>query len=329
MPENKTILVTGGAGYIGSHVCKELKSAGYNPVVYDNLVSGFEVAVKWGAFEKGDVLDSARLTEVINKHNPVAVVHMAAYIAAGESVKLPGKYYKNNSFGGLCLLEAMKECGIKNILFSSTAVVYSDPKRIPIDETEATNPINPYGSSKLVMEQFLRDFEISDGIKHVVLRYFNAAGADASGEIGCNHPVPDNLIPILMDLQSGKRKSFQVFGTDYPTHDGTAVRDYIHVSDLAKAHVLALGYLLGGKPSATLNLGTGKGYSVNEVVAAAERVTGKKVPFENAPRRAGDPAILVADSALAKKVLGWEAEYKDIDSIVKTAWNWQNKRLRG
>ncbi len=327
MANNKTILVTGGAGYIGAHVCKELKMAGYNPVAYDNLSTGFESFVKWGPFEKGDIVDSKRLTEVIKKHKPAGIVHMAAYISVGESVKLPGKYYQNNSFGGLCILEAMKECGVKNILFSSTAVVYGSPKKIPIDESEQTGPINPYGASKLMVEQFLRDFEVSDGIKHVVLRYFNAAGADSSGEIGCNHEVPGNLIPILMDLQSGKRKEFQIFGTDYPTPDGTAVRDYIHVTDLARAHVLAIGHLLDGKDSITLNLGTGKGHSVNEVVASAERITGKKVPYENVPRRAGDPSILVADSSLAKKILGWEVEYKDIDSIVKTAWHWQNKRV--
>lgn len=328
MANNNTILVTGGAGYIGSHVCKELKISGYNPVAYDNLISGFESAVKWGAFEKGDVLDSTRLQEVITKYKPAAIIHMAAYIAAGESVKLPGKYYHNNSAGGLSLLESMKECGVKNIVFSSTAAVYGIPNYIPIDEKSATQPINPYGSSKLIVEQFLRDFEVSDSIRSVSLRYFNAAGADEAGEIGCDHEVPGNLIPILMDVQSGKRKNIQIFGLDYETTDGTAVRDYIHVSDLARAHVLALEHLLAGKDSVTLNLGTGKGCSVNEVVASVEKITGKTVPREDAPRRAGDPAILVADASLAKEILGWEAEYKDIDYIVKTAWNWQNKRTK-
>ncbi len=321
-----TILVTGGAGYIGSHVCKALSNAGYQPVAFDNLSTGVRRAVKWGPLEEGDILDKVRLKEVIQKHSVVAVIHMAAFIDVGESVKHPAKYFQNNVVGGLRVIEAMQESKVKHIVFSSTAAVYGMPKTLPVTEKAETLPINPYGRSKLIVEGMLKDFETSDGITHVVLRYFNAAGADTECEIGCDQKKPNNLIPILMDVQQGRRATIEIFGNDYDTPDGTAQRDYIHVQDLAHAHVLALDALLAGKESLTLNLGTGSALSVNEVVASTERITKKKVPSTIAPRRAGDPAILVADPSLAKKKLGWEAKFNDIDSIVKTAWEWEKKR---
>lgn len=327
MPENKpSILVTGGAGYIGSHVCKALAKAGYQPVAYDNLSTGVERSVKWGPLEVGDILDKPRLSEVIQKHQPKAVVHMAAFIDAGESVRKPAKYFQNNVVGGLRVIEAMQENGVKHIVFSSTATVYGFPKILPLTEQSETSPINSYGRSKLIVEGMLKDFEVSDNITHAVLRYFNAAGADPEAEIGCDQEKPNNLIPILMEIQIGKRAKLEIYGDDYETPDGTALRDYIHVQDLARAHILALDHLLSGKESLTLNLGTGKGQSVKEVVASVERVTGKKVPAKTIARRPGDAAILVADPSLAKKQLGWEAEFKAIDDIVKTAWGWEQKR---
>jgi len=317
------ILVTGGAGYIGSHVCKSLAAKGYLPVSYDDLSSGNENSVKWGPFEYGNVLDSQRLKEIFIKYNPSAVIHMAGFIAAGESVILPYKYYHNNSFGSLTLLNAMKEMRCGNIIFSSTAAVYGEPEKIPIDENEKTAPVNPYGASKLVVEWMLHDFQKSDSINFAALRYFNAAGADPDSETGCLHEKPNNLVPILMQVQAGIRDKFELYGTDYPSHDGTAVRDYIHVTDLAEAHVLALEYLLKHKKSLTLNLGTGRGYTVKEVVSATEKVTGKQVALENKPRRPGDVEKLVADSGKAYNVLKWKPILSDIESIVKTAWKWQ------
>lgn len=322
----KTILVTGGAGYIGSHTCKALAKAGYNPVVYDNLSNGNKEAVKWGAFEKGDILDPKRLKEVLKKYKPEAIIHFAAYIAAGESVHKPGKYYHNNTFGGLNLIEVAIECGIKKIVFSSTAAVYGIPDKCPIDEKSSTNPINPYGYSKLVVENMLKDFALSDNLQFVALRYFNAAGADIDTEIGCDHKDPNNLVPILMNVQAGKKDHIDVYGNDYDTKDGTCIRDYIHVSDLADAHVKALEFLFNKGKSAILNLGTGNGYSVMEVIDSVARVTGKKVPFKNAPRRAGDPDKLIANPKKALEVLGWKAKYTNIDDITGSAWKWQIKK---
>lgn len=320
------ILVTGGAGYIGSHVCKTLAKAGYNPVTYDNLSSGNDYAVKWGPLEKGDILDQARLEEVMHAYKPAAVVHMAAFIDAGESVRDPGKYFHNNVVGGLRVIRAMKECGVRHFVFSSTATVYGFPKLLPLTERSETSPINSYGRSKLIIEEMLKDFETAGSLSYAVLRYFNAAGADPDGEIGCDHEKPNNLIPILMEVQGGRRAQLQIYGDDYDTPDGTAIRDYIHVQDLAKAHVLALQHLISGGDSLKLNLGTGKGQSVKEVVAAVERVTQRPVPATIIERRPGDAAILVADSALAKELLGWEAEFTQIDDIVATAWQWEGKR---
>ncbi len=251
---------------------------------------------------------------------------MAAFIDAGESVRNPAKYFENNVVGGLRVMEAMQETGVKHFVFSSTATVYGFPKILPLTEQSETSPINSYGRSKLIVEGMLKDFETASGITHAVLRYFNAAGADPEGEIGCEQAVPNNLIPILMEVMQGKRKELQIYGDDYETQDGTAIRDYIHVQDLAIAHVLALDHLLAGNKSLTLNLGTGQGKSVKEVVASVERVVGHSVPLAIVPRRAGDAAILVAEPSKAKEMLGWEASFTDIDDIVRTAWNWAEKQ---
>ncbi|MDB2414992.1 UDP-glucose 4-epimerase GalE [Rickettsiales bacterium] len=325
MKKEASILVTGGAGYIGSHICKALKLSGYNPVTYDNLVTGNAHAVKWGPLENGDVLDRDRLIEVIKKYDTKAVIHLAAYIAVGESVENPGKYYKNNVMGGLSLLEAMCKTDMDKIIFSSTAAVYGIPEIVPLTEESKTLPINPYGFSKFAVEHMLQDYKISHDLKSVILRYFNVAGADPESEIGCEHKKPNNLIPILMNVQSQKQDYLQIFGNDYQTEDGTAVRDYIHVSDLADAHILALEYLINDGDNEIFNLGTGKGRSVAEVVDSVKRVTGKDVPIKNAPRRAGDPPILFADASKANNILKWQPKHTDLDSIIKTAWDWQKK----
>ena len=320
-----SVLVTGGAGYIGSHVCKSLKNSGYNPVVYDNLVTGNKHAIKWGDFEEGDILDKSRLEQVIKKHDIKAIIHMAAYIAVGESVVNPGKYYHNNTMGGLSILESMRSTSIDKIVFSSTAAVYGIPETVPISEECSLKPINPYGFSKYVVEHMLNDYKTSDNIKSVILRYFNVAGADPDTEIGCEHKQPNNLIPILMNVQSGKKDFLEIYGNDYDTPDGTAIRDYIHVSDLAFAHVLSLNHLFDKGNNLILNLGTGKGYSVKEVVESVKRATKKEVPIKNANRRAGDPPSLYADSKKANNILKWKPKYSELDFITKTAWNWQKK----
>lgn len=325
MSKNKAILVTGGAGYIGSHVCKSLSKAGFDPITYDNLSTGHKHAVKWGDFEEGDILDTENLQRVINKHEIEAVVHMAAFIAVGESVQFPGKYYKNNTMGGLSVIEAMKNCSIDKIVFSSTAAVYGIPEQMPIVEESPIKPINPYGFSKFVVEQMLRDFKVSDNIKSVTLRYFNVAGADPETKIGCEHKNPNNLIPVIMNVLSGKQDYLEVFGTDYDTHDGTAIRDYIHVTDLADAHVLSLNHLFDEGENLTLNLGTGRGHSVKEVVDSVNKVTGKKVATKNALRRAGDPPILYANAQKAQEIIKFKTTYSDLDAITKSAWDWQQK----
>jgi len=320
------VLVTGGAGYIGSHTCKALSRAGYTPVVYDNLAYGHEWAVKWGPFEKGDILDGARLSEVIARHKPVAVLHFAAFAYVGESVTDPAKYYRNNTFGSLSLLEAMRAGGVRDIVFSSTCATYGMPPSLPIAETTPQNPINPYGASKLMVERMLADFGPAYGMGFTALRYFNAAGADPDGQIGEDHDPETHLIPLVLDAASGRRENIAVFGTDYDTPDGTCIRDYIHVTDLAQAHVLALKALRAGAPSDFYNLGNERGYSVREVIAAAERATGLRVPVKETGRREGDPAALVADATKAKTALGWRPELNDLDSMVRTAWAWHQKQ---
>lgn len=317
-----SILVTGGAGYIGSHTCKALHNAGFTPVTLDNLVYGHREAVKWGPFIEGDLHDSALLETVIREHAVSAVIHFAAYAYVGESMQYPEKYFSNNVVNTLHLLNAMKSCGTAYLVFSSTCATYGIPERLPIDEQHPQNPVNPYGESKLFVERALRWYEVAHGIKSVPLRYFNAAGADAEGEIGEDHSPETHLIPLVIEAAMGVRSHVQVFGTDYPTADGTAIRDYIHVTDLGDAHVKALEYLLAGGDSVALNLGTGNGYSVKQVISAVESVSGRPVPVQLAPRRPGDPAELVANAVNANQRLGWRPKHSSLENIAATAWNW-------
>ena len=325
----QTILVTGGAGYIGSHVCKSLAAEGFNPVAVDCLSHGHESAVKWGPLERVDLTDDARLKTVIKQHQPVGVMHFAGLCDVGESVLDPARYYHNNLMGSLNLLRGMLDRGIHAIIFSSSCAIYGVPEKIPISETQARVPVTPYGVSKLVVEHMLRDFSMAYGIRYLCLRYFNAAGADPEGEIGENHQPESHVIPLAIKTALGQRRYFEVFGTDYETPDGTAVRDYVHVSDLASAHVLALRYLLEGGPSTALNLGTGRGHSVKQIVAAVERLSGRAVPVKEGPRRTGDPSILVADASEAFKVLAWTPKHCALDDIIATALNWHRKPLFG
>ena len=321
----KTVLVTGGAGYIGSHTCKMLSQCGYIPVVYDNLIYGHKEAVKWGPFEEGDILDTDRLTQVFRQYNPDAVVHFAAFGYVGESVVDPGKYYTNNVTGTINLLEVMRKVGCEKIVFSSTCATFGVPESLPITEATAQNPINPYGWSKLMIEQILADYDTAYGIKHVALRYFNAAGADSDGETGEDHTPETHLIPIVLDAASGKREKIVVYGEDYPTADGTAVRDYIHVMDLADAHVRSLEMLQETGVSDQFNLGSETGTSVKEIIDITESVCALNVPYEYGPRRDGDPPVLVANAAKAKRVLGWEPRYSDTTTIIKTAFEWHSR----
>lgn len=319
------VLVTGGAGYVGAHGCKALAAAGYRPVVLDNLVYGHEQAVQWGPFERGDIADRGRLDEVLETYRPSAVMHFAAFAYVGESVGDPGKYYRNNVGGTLTLLEAMRDHGIDKLVFSSTCATYGEPQAVPITEDEPQTPINPYGMSKLMVEQMLADFARAHGLRSTPLRYFNAAGASPDGEIGEAHDPETHLIPLALAAAAGQGPELTVFGDDYPTPDGTCIRDYIHVSDLADAHVRALHYLEEGGPSRAFNLGTGAGVSVREILDSVERVTGRAVPCRTGPRRPGDPPVLVADASRAKRDLGWQPRLSDIDTIIATAWKWHQR----
>ena len=326
---SETVLVTGGAGYVGAHACKALAAAGYRPVVYDNLVYGQEQAVRWGPLVRGDIADGERLAGVLAKYRPAAVMHFAAVAYVGESVADPGKYYRNNVGGTLSLIEAMVAAGVDKLVFSSTCATYGEPERVPIREDSAQRPVNPYGKSKLMVEQMLADFEPAHGLRSVMLRYFNAAGASPGGEIGESHDPETHLIPLALDAAAGRGPELIVFGDDYPTPDGTCIRDYIHVDDLASAHVLALEHLIGGGASRAYNLGTGTGISNRELIDAVARVTGKPVPYRYGPRRPGDPPILVSDVARARSELGWIPESSDIDTIVATAWAWHQSGAIG
>ncbi|HEX9585402.1 MAG TPA: UDP-glucose 4-epimerase GalE [Gammaproteobacteria bacterium] len=316
------ILVTGGAGYVGSHACKALALSGHESVVFDNLSRGHTEFVKWGPLEEGDLLDADRLREVLKRHLPDAVMHFAALAYVGESVADPGRYYRNNVLGSLTLIEQMIMSGTTRLVFSSTCAVYGLPLKMPITETTPTNPINPYGRTKLAVERMLEDFDTSSGLRSVSLRYFNAAGADPDGEIGERHEPETHAIPRAIQSALGEGDIFEVFGTDYDTPDGTAVRDYIHVEDLARAHVRAIEYLLQGGETAAANLGTGRGTSVKEIIDAVARVSGRSPKVRNADRRPGDPPVLVADAARAGDLFGWAPEYTDIDDIVSTAVEW-------
>ncbi|MHB8654170.1 MAG: UDP-glucose 4-epimerase GalE [Terriglobia bacterium] len=317
------ILVTGGAGYIGSHTAKALARAGYEPVVLDNFVTGHRPAARWGRLVEGDLQDPALISKVIKEHDVKAVIHFAASLLVGESMAQPQKYFWNNAVNTLKLLDAMLSTGVKHIVFSSSAAVYGTPDKVPIPEDHALRPINPYGETKLIMERALHWYGLAYGLRSAALRYFNAAGADPQSEIGEDHNPETHLIPLIVRATLGLIPFVEIYGTDYSTPDGTAIRDYIHVTDLADAHVLALRYLMEGGESVALNLGTGRGFSVREVVAAVERSSGgRKTPIRDAPRRVGDPPSLVADPGRAVDLLGWHPQYSDLDTIVQTAWNW-------
>lgn len=323
------ILVTGGAGYIGSHAVRALKNAGYGVVVYDNLSRGHREAVEGFELVEGDTADSKKVIAIFKEFEIGAVMHFAAHSQVGESVEKPALYYGNNVIGGLKLLDAILAAGVKYFIFSSSAAVYGEPERVPIDEDHPLKPTNPYGETKVVIERALDYYDRAYGLKSVSLRYFNAAGAAIGGAIGEDHDPETHLIPLALKAAQGQIKKPTIFGDDYPTADGTAVRDYIHVEDLADAHLLALEALVEGKPSAVYNLGNGSGFSVLKVVKAAEKVTGMPVPYVIGPRRAGDPAVLVASAIKAKAELGWKPRYDNLEQIIETAWHWHQQHVTG
>lgn len=316
------VLVTGGAGYIGSHACKALRAAGYTPVTFDNLVTGWEDAVKFGPFEKGDLLDRARIDEVFAKYAPIAVMHFAALSQVGESMQVPGKYWRNNVVGSLNLIEAAVAADCHNFVFSSTCATYGDQDNVVLDENSAQHPINAYGASKRAIEDILRDFEASNGLNHVIFRYFNVAGADPEAEVGEHHQPETHLIPLMLDAIDGKRDALTIFGTDYETPDGTCIRDYVHVCDLVDAHVLGLKWLEKDKGSRVFNLGTGSGFSVREVIDHSRAVTNRAVPFNEGARRPGDCTKLVSGSTRAKQELGWTPTRSTLQTMIADAWKW-------
>ncbi|MFB2896314.1 UDP-glucose 4-epimerase GalE [Aerosakkonemataceae cyanobacterium BLCC-F50] len=324
-----TILVTGGAGYIGSHAVQALQKSGYDVVILDNLVYGHRDIVENALKVElivGDTGDRALLDNLFSSRNIAAVMHFAAYAYVGESVTDPAKYYRNNVVGTLTLLEAMVAANVKKFVFSSTCATYGVPKTIPIPEDHPQDPINPYGASKLMVERILADFDVAYDFKSVSFRYFNAAGADPNGLLGEDHNPETHLLPLVLMVALGKRESVSIFGTDYPTPDGTCIRDYIHVCDLADAHVLGLEYLLNGGDSNIFNLGNGSGFSVKEAIDAAREVTGKEIKAVECDRRPGDPPMLVGSSEKARVILGWQPQYGDIKDIITHAWNWHQKR---
>ena len=316
------VLVTGGAGYIGSHACKALKAAGYVPVVFDNFATGWRQAVKFGPVEEGDLLDRGRIDDVLARWQPVAVMHFAALSLVGEAMKLPGKYWRNNVVGSLNLIEAACAAGVKHFVFSSTCATYGEHDNVVLDETTPQEPLNAYGASKRAIEDMLRDFQASDGLDPVIFRYFNVAGADPDGEVGEFHRPETHLIPLMLDAIDGKRDGLTVFGTDYDTPDGTCIRDYVHVCDLVDAHVLGLKWLEEGKGSRVFNLGTGSGFSVREVIDQSRSVTNREVPYTEGPRRAGDATKLVSGSSRAGEELGWSPERSKMQTMIADAWRW-------
>ena len=325
-----SILVLGGAGYIGSHTVYELIDRGEDVVVVDNLQTGFKAAVHPKArFYEGDIRDKAFLDDLFTKEKIDGVIHFAANSQVGESMKVPLKYYDNNLYGTMVLLESMVEHGIDKIVFSSTAATYGEPERIPILESDRTEPTNTYGETKLSMEKMMKWVDMANGINYVALRYFNACGAHISGKIGEAHNPETHLIPLVLQVPLGKRPYISIFGNDYDTKDGTCVRDYIHVTDLAQAHILALKYLAEGNDSDVFNLGNGIGFTVNEIIESARKVTGLDIPAKYEARRAGDPSKLIASSEKAKTVLGWKPEYPDVEKIIETAWKWHKSHPNG
>jgi UDP-glucose 4-epimerase len=320
------ILIVGGAGYIGAHINKILNKNGYETVVFDNLSYGHEEFVKWGAFENGDLGNIEDIRSIFSSYPITAVLHFAAYTYVGESVEDPQKYYRNNVCNTLNLLQVMLEFGVKRMVFSSTCATYGNPVEIPITENHVQNPISPYGKGKLMVENILSDYSQAYNLKYVSLRYFNAAGADPDTEIGEEHDPETHLIPLILDAASGKRDNINIFGTDYSTEDGTCIRDYIHVTDLADAHLKALKYLENGGNSDYFNLGNGSGFSVKEVIEEAKKITGKEIVAVEIERRAGDPPILVGSSEKIRSVLNWEPKYSDLSIIIETAWKWHEKK---
>lgn len=320
------VLVVGGAGYIGSHMVACLAQHGVNVTVFDNLSAGHRDAVLHGELIVGDLADTNALQAVFSNHQFDAVMHFASFIQVGESVADPAKYYRNNVCNTLNLLEAMVRANVKKFVFSSTAAIFGEPTSPQIDELHGKSPINPYGQSKLMVEKILSDFDHAYGLKSVCLRYFNAAGADPEARLGERHDPETHLIPLVLQAAAGTRPALTINGNDYPTEDGTCIRDYIHVADLSDAHWLAIRYLQNGNPSAQFNLGNGQGFSIKQVVETAELVTGRKVPLEFGPRRAGDPPVLVADSAKAKAILGWSPRFSDLQTIILHAWQWEQRR---
>ena len=316
------ILVAGGAGYVGSHTCKALAAGGFRPVVYDNLATGHRGFVRWGPLVEGDLLDRETLARAFAEHRPAAVLHFAAYASVGESVEDPARYYRNNVVGSLNLMDAARSGGNAPLVFSSTCAVYGEPRTLPITEGAPLAPVNPYGRTKLAVERALCDYDGAYGLRSVRLRYFNACGCDPEGEVGESHDPETHLVPRAVLAAMGRLAELTLFGDDYPTPDGTPIRDYVHVCDLADAHVAAVRWLLGGGESLSANLGTGRGLSVREIVEAVKRITGLEVPCKAAPRRPGDPPRLVADSTRAGRLLGFSPAHSDIDTIVRTAHAW-------
>lgn len=320
------VLVVGGAGYIGSHMVKMLLGAGHEVITLDNLSSGHRDAVLGGSFVEGDLADTQGLHQVFEQHKPEAVMHFASYIQVGESVRKPDIYYRNNVTNTLNLLDVMLQFNVKKFIFSSTAAVFGEPDYVPIDEAHPNRPLNPYGRSKWMIEQVLADYDKAFDLRSVCLRYFNAAGADPEGQLGERHDPETHLIPLILQAASGRRDNIQVFGRDYDTPDGTCIRDYIHIVDLCSAHLAALEYLTKGGSSDRFNLGNGSGFSVQEVIDAVQKVSGKQVTVINGPRREGDPARLVADAKRARSILAWQPTYTALDTIVSHAWQWERKQ---
>ena len=319
------ILITGGAGYIGSHANKRLSLNGVGTVVFDNLVYGHREFARWGEFVEGDLSDRAALADLFDRYPITAVMHFAAYAYVGESVEKPAKYYRNNVGNVLNLLEEMRSHGVSTFIFSSTCATYGDPIEVPMAEDHPQRPVNPYGRSKLMVEEILRDYGAAYGLRYASLRYFNAAGADPDGEVGEWHEPETHLIPLVLDVALGVRESVKIFGTDYPTADGTCIRDYIHVTDLAEAHLLALEYLQRGGQSDVYNLGNGNGFSVREVIETATKITGRSIHAVEWQRRAGDPPALVGSSEKARKMLLWKPRFHELPMIIETAWAWHQK----
>jgi UDP-arabinose 4-epimerase len=320
-----SILISGGAGFIGSQTAKSLSRAGFEPVVYDNLSTGNRWAVKWGPLVEADLCNQSSLKETLKQYNVTAAIHFAAHAYVGESIREPRRYFENNVVNSLHFIHALLDAGVSQVVFSSSCAVYGVPECFPISESHSKLPVNPYGDSKLFIERVLEWYGRAYGLRCAALRYFNAAGADPSGDLGEVHNPETHLVPRIIETALGRLKSVEIYGIDYPTNDGTAVRDYVHVLDLAEAHVAALQYLLSGGENFSANLGTGHGVSVREVITAVERVSGTKIDAKTAPRREGDPPVLIADPASAEKILGWRPRFSSLDNIVNSAWEWHRR----